>query len=66
MHSPLIEHHWDGEIAKANKALIASAPELLEALEAMVSEFDDNFSEGSTAWDALRKAKEAIKKARGL
>jgi hypothetical protein len=33
MHSPLIEHHWDESVAAKNKALIAAAPELLEALE---------------------------------
>jgi len=60
---PSIERDGCGE---ANARLIASAPELLEALENMVKEFDDNFSEGSHSHTVLEKAKEVIKKARGI
>lgn len=30
-HAALIEHHWDGGVAKANARLIVAAPDLLEA-----------------------------------
>ena len=36
MHSALIEHHWDGDVAKANARLIAAAPEMYDALKALV------------------------------
>lgn len=35
LHSALIEHHWDGEVASANRRLIAAAPELLQALQSI-------------------------------
>jgi len=31
-HAALIEHHWDGDVAKANAHLIAAAPDMLAAL----------------------------------
>lgn len=48
--------------AKANAQLIAAAPELLEALEAMV---DMVRMDGFGSYQALDMADEAIKKARG-
>ena len=33
LHSALIEHHWDADTARANRALMASAPDLLDALK---------------------------------
>lgn len=48
--------------AKANAQLIAAAPELLEALEAMV---DMVRMDGFGSYQALDIADEAIKKARG-
>ena len=57
MHSALIEHHWDGDVAKANARLIAAAPELLEALQDLC----DTLGEcGMT-----EKARAAIAKAAG-
>jgi len=53
-------------VGVANTRLISAAPDLLDALENMVREFDDNFSEGSTSWDAIRRSKEAIAKATAL
>jgi hypothetical protein len=50
----------------ANASIIIAAPDLLEALEEMVYEFNDNFCEGSTSWAALQNAKSAIKRAKGL
>jgi hypothetical protein len=34
-HSPLIEHHWDWDVAEANRNLIAAAPDLLAVLQAV-------------------------------
>lgn len=36
MHSGKIDHHYDFETKEANKALIAAAPDLLEALDQLL------------------------------
>lgn len=36
-HNPLIEHHYDEEISRANKKLIEAAPLLLDALQDMLN-----------------------------
>ena len=62
MHSALIEHHWDGDVAKANARLIAAAPDLLEASKEMLQLIDAICRvEGAT----VRKARAAIAKATG-
>ena len=40
-HAALIEHHWDGGVAKANSRLIAAAPDLLEALRSIADCCDE-------------------------
>jgi hypothetical protein len=68
MHSPLIEHHWDESVAAKNKALIAAAPELLEALEDMIylsSKWGREWF-NDEQWAMIEKANQVIKKARGL
>ena len=46
---------------EANARLIAAAPDLLEALEALVFDFDSH----STADESISRARAALKKARG-
>ena len=59
---------WDGAVShEANAALIAAAPELLEALKGVVMLWDDLYSgmqdgEEASLWEA---AKRAIAKAEG-
>ena len=48
----------------ANARLISAAPDLLEALEFMLSEFGKQ--DGHTDYSAIDKAEAAIKKAKGL
>lgn len=50
---------------EANACLIAAAPELLEALEAMIRYGEDGPAKGETGYDIELKAKAAIRKARG-
>ena len=52
----------DGD-TEANANLIAAAPDMLEALEKLVSRIDE--TRGPTADTALAAARAAIKKARG-
>jgi hypothetical protein len=47
----------------ANARLIASAPELLEALKALVACIDE--TRGMNAWNAFEQANKAISKAEG-
>lgn len=47
-------------------ALLNAAPDLLDALEEMIKQFDDNFPEGGHSWSAIDKAKYTIKKSKGL
>lgn len=77
MHTALIEHHWDKAVAEANRRLIAAAPCILAALEAMLvgSKYRETTIGGRalTGWatirmpneDALNLARAAIAKARG-
>ena len=63
-NSATIEHHYDPEIKKANKTLIAAAPELLEALDELANGYAGN------GWDVglvtrLDKARDVIAKALG-
>ena len=51
------------EEREANARLIASAPELLEALKALVACIDE--TRGMNAWNALEQANKAISKAEG-
>ena len=62
MHSALIEHHWDGDVAKANARLIAAAPELLEALRDLVDAMTGRL-DGETI--ALHNALIVLAKAEG-
>lgn len=59
----------DGHVAYThpdNAPVIAAAPELLKALEAIEAAKNSGFGQGSIAWiEAERMAKEAIAKARG-
>ena len=64
MHSALIEHHWDGGVAKANARLIAAAPELLEALRALI-DMDVAYQRGPAVQEAVEAARAAIAKATG-
>ena len=50
--------------SKKDAVLFAAAPELLEALEFMLSEFGKQ--DGRTDYSAIDKAEAAIKKAKGL
>ena len=53
---------------KANARLIAAAPEMLEALEALVREFDDTYDGDPISMEkheAIEKARNSIIKARG-
>lgn len=59
MHSALIDHHWNQEQAIANARLIASAPDLLEALKALTHSLD----EGELLHDDQRNAFAASLKA---
>lgn len=52
----------DSEAELANAKLIAAAPELLEALNSLISEIDDAVMPTSSN-EAISKAKAAIKKA---
>ena len=62
--------HYDDEVAKANTRLIAAAPELLEALEAVMA-LEDNTSPfgGELQQDRIERtieaARAAIAKAKG-
>ena len=65
-------HFYGGETAEANAALIAAAPELYAALEAMVARFDEYNAhyiyDGNGVIPArpeLDKARAALAKARG-
>lgn len=64
-------HHFCGEEADANARLIASAPELLEALEAMINNYVALANSGDCGnWDPEEEpqiiaARAAIAKARG-
>jgi hypothetical protein len=49
--------------SEANARLIASAPELLDALKALVACIDE--TRGMNAWNALEQANKAIAKAEG-
>lgn len=68
-HSPgenggvaICEMYSSGRDVVANARLIAAAPDLLEALEGMVSDFDGCYADGEPA---MIKARAAIAKARG-
>ena len=52
--------------AQANARLIAAAPELLEALQAMIRYGEDGPAKGETGYDIEMKAKAAIRKAKGV
>lgn len=60
LHLPLIEHHWDGAQAKANAALIAAAPDLLEALKLALRQ---NEHDMVMTGDECRQCRAAITKA---
>jgi hypothetical protein len=47
----------------ANVKLIASAPDLLEALQSMLNIFDRNLFEGEVGYNVCEKAKQVIEKA---
>jgi hypothetical protein len=53
------------EAARADARLIAAAPELLEALEALESEAAAMFSPDESHWKDVERARAAIAKARG-
>lgn len=53
----------NGPEAEANARLIAAAPELLAACEAMLDKFQHDTLEGEAGWDAVCAAREAIAKA---
>ena len=60
------ECHHGVRIAPANAALIAAAPELLEALEMIVSEADSYTARtGKPVYNWLDQARAAIAKAKG-
>ena len=48
-----------------NGKLIAAAPDLLEALQAMIRYGEDGPAKGETGYDIEMKAKAAIRKAKG-
>ena len=52
------------EEAEANARLMITAPELLEALKALVACIDE--TRGMNAWSALEQANKAITKAEGV
>jgi hypothetical protein len=51
--------------AEANALLIAAAPELLEALEAMIRYGEDGPAKRETGYEIEMRAKAAIRKAKG-
>jgi hypothetical protein len=53
------------EQAEANARLIASAPELLEALKALIKDRDDGYPVGADAGEMWNNARQAIAKAEG-
>ena len=59
--TPLIEHHFDGDTAKANARLIAAAPDLLDALR-MVLDDPNAFDGRPRTYEIVCKA---IAKAEG-
>lgn len=55
-------NHLPSDIAEANARLIASAPEMLEALEAIIAQQDRN---GRPTYEQVNSARAAIAKAKG-
>jgi hypothetical protein len=67
MHSAIIEHHWNDDVAKANANLIAVAPELLEALKLCLpyARAALDAAGGINEYNATYAAEVAIAKAEG-
>ena len=55
-------HHYDLQ-AMANATLIAAAPDMADAIEALIATYEPY--PGGDAWDGYVKAKAALAKARG-
>jgi len=50
LDTPLIEHHFDGDTAKANARLIAAAPELLEELKKSLAAMERDWHTIDEEW----------------
>ena len=59
------ENPYDSPTLKADAALIAAAPDLLEALESLLAHTVSMYASGNRSIFAIVKAEEAIAKAKG-
>ena len=67
LDEPTIEHHWDADQAKANAALIAAAPDLLEVVQKFIAWSDaENDYKGTTSHERIEMCREAEELARAV